>query len=336
MWDLARELLLGAVRTSVERRLPAPARASVVAIGGATFGGSGKTPLAIACTAELASAGIRTALVGHAYRAVPGRPRFVAVSDSLDDVGDEALVAASALRDCGPLARVAVAPTRGAAMSLAAREGGVLVVDGVAQTRPVRASLALLSVDAADPWGGKMLRAPVQMLVHACDAIVPMLDVGADDPDRQRRAAVARFEPLGRDVWPAAVESRGAWLSGAGLVTWDALRGARLGLIVALARPDRLLRWLAARGVVPRVVVRGRNHGPVGASGKRLASGARGLDMWIATPKCALHAARAGLFSAMCAPLATLDHTVLLPPELRRGLRALASPRRVLTRTCAP
>jgi hypothetical protein len=132
------------------------------------------------------------------------------------------------------------------------------------------------------------------------------------------------------------VESRGAWLGRAAggidgtvpappaLVTWAELHGARLGLIVALARPDRLLRSLAARGVVPGVVVRARNHGPVGTSAKRLVAKARGIDLWIATPKCALHAVRAGLFSGPGAPLATLDHTVVLPPELRTRLREVA------------
>ena len=41
-----------------------------------------------------ARAGARVALVGHAYRATPGRARVVAPDDALHEVGDEALVAA--------------------------------------------------------------------------------------------------------------------------------------------------------------------------------------------------------------------------------------------------
>ena len=39
---------------TVVRHLELPRRMRVIAIGGATLGGSGKTPLAIACAAELA------------------------------------------------------------------------------------------------------------------------------------------------------------------------------------------------------------------------------------------------------------------------------------------
>src|SRR5580698_6080578 len=68
-------LLAGAWRLAMtrtlRRNLRLPAHVRVLAIGGATLGGSGKTPLAIACAAELARLGVPTALVGHAHRGVP-------------------------------------------------------------------------------------------------------------------------------------------------------------------------------------------------------------------------------------------------------------------------
>jgi len=66
--------------------------------------------------------------------------------------------------------------------------------------------------------------------------------------------------------------------------------------------------------------VRTRDHGPFRGPARlatRLAS-AR-VDVWLATPKCALHAAR-GLPGV---PIAVLDHSVALHPELRNQLRAL-------------
>jgi len=72
------------------RSVAVPADVRVVAVGGATLGGSGKTPLAIACARELAKQGARVAFVGHAYRAHPGRARLVSPDDSLAEVGDEA------------------------------------------------------------------------------------------------------------------------------------------------------------------------------------------------------------------------------------------------------
>jgi tetraacyldisaccharide 4'-kinase len=301
----------------VVRRLAAPPGAFVVAVGGSTLGGSGKTPLAIACAAELARAGARCVLVGHAYRAAPRRARFVQPGDRLDEVGDEALVAARALEPLG--ARVVVAPSRGEAMALSAREADVLVLDGIAQLSPARATLALLSVDAAEPWGRSralppfgVLRAPVANLVAACDAIVPM--ALADD-----HPGLERSDGLGRPMWPSGVESRGAWDDRGVLLTWEAIRSLRVGLLVALGRPERLVRALARRGVFPRAIVRGRDHGPLALRDAARRSQAHGIDVWLATPKCALHAdpALPGL------AVAVLEHSVLLNPLLRNRLRAI-------------
>jgi tetraacyldisaccharide 4'-kinase len=277
----------------------------VVAVGGATLGGSGKTPLAMACAREIASTGAEVAFVGHAYRAAPGRARVVGMHDPLAEVGDEALLAARALAPLG--VRVVIAPRRRDAVRLASRLAGVLVIDGVLQTRPVRASLALLAVDADEPWGRAAslppagdLRAPRRALLAACDRVVVVGD-GADADAR--------------------VVSRGGWLGGT-LHTWEALSGMRLGLLCALARPDRILRSLARRGLTVRAVVRVRDHDPFDRSS--LAAAARApVDLWLASPKCAL---KLGDFAAL--RVATLDHHLTLSPALaaRCALRACAAP----------
>jgi tetraacyldisaccharide 4'-kinase len=325
-------------RGRVERNLSPPC--PVVAVGGATLGGSGKTPLAIACTRELALAGIRTTLVGHAYRAAAEVPRFVLSGDRVEEVGDEALVAARALEGL-TRAQVAVAPRRSDAITLAARSAQVVVLDGVAQTRPVRAALALLAVDAEDPWGraeprralgalgglrdGSMPQAPTAILLSACDAIVPILDVDGEvsvEALEVRDRTLASLAELGRPVWPAFFCSRGAWV-GQSLLTWEALRVLRVGLITALARPARVLRSLERRGVAPVSVVSARDHGPLGRSARLRANAvtrAGAVDLWVATGKCALHAA--GVLPPG-ARLAVLDHHVTLAPELGVSLRGL-------------
>jgi hypothetical protein len=208
-------------------------------------------------------------------------------------------------------------------MAFAARSGDVLVLDGIAQLAPVRASLALLAVDADDPWGrGRsrvswtLLRAPVGTLLGACDALVPMQEGAPVDTSGVGHGVGSL--PV-HAVWPARVESRGAWVDGGTLLTWRVLGAVRVGVVSALARPDRLLRSLARRGVVPRAVVCGRDHGPLGARARRLLSRAKGVDLWLATPKCALHAAR----SSPELPLAVLDYEVALHPALRNRLRGL-------------
>jgi tetraacyldisaccharide 4'-kinase len=329
---------------TVVRPLQIPPHARVVTVGGATIGGSGKTPLAIACAAHLASAGARVALVGHAYRAKPTRPRVVAVDDPLHEVGDEAILAATTLASTGAI--VVVAPTRSESIALAASRADVIVVDGVAQTSPARASLALLAVDAARPWGSGAvppcgdLRAPEEVLRRACDAIVA---VGDASDFVERTSAELALSPAPSDC-TALVVSSGAWLGGT-LWSWADLTGIRLGLLYALARPDRVVRWLALRGITLRAVVGCRDHGPVDAGfGARVVreSVRRGVDMWLATPKCALHfgdrAPSSGRPRAQLAassssgeiahriPLATIEHALALGGELGRRLSALALP----------
>lgn len=318
-------------RRAVIRTLAVPPGVRVVAVGGATLGGSGKTPLAVACVEELANAGARVALVGHAYRAAPGRARVVRAGDAVEEVGDEALVAARALDAVGARACVVVAPSRRAAVELASRRADVLVLDGVLQIAPARASLSLLAVDAEDPWCGAprlppagYLRAPVAALLAASDRTVTVGDGAQAD---------------------ARVVSRGAWASepgarvdpsvgGAALHTWDALARARVGLLCALARPERVVRALARHGVVPREVVRARDHGPFDARELVRARAARArVDLWLATPKCALHlggrlgaALGAPPEAPLGAPLAILDGRVDLSRPLRAALRGVLAP----------
>jgi tetraacyldisaccharide-1-P 4'-kinase len=331
---------------TVTRRLEAPARVPIVAVGGATLGGSGKTPLAIACAEELAAAGARVALVGHAYRADPRRARVVSPDDPLDEVGDEALLAARAFARSGVHggARVVVAPSRREAIAFAARDADVLVLDGIAQLTPVPAALSLLAVDPVFPWGAHAalpprgsMRAPAAMLVGACDAIVPL---GEGSP-------MAELRDLGRDVWESTVESRGLrvmkspgtrcetsagddeYVDGVALMTWSVVRSLRVGLLTAVARPERIVDALARQRVVPSAVVSVRDHGPFDeAARSRVGEATRrsGVDLWLATPKCALHAARAltGL------PVAVLERRVSLHPLLRRRLRGFVVGTRAL------
>jgi tetraacyldisaccharide 4'-kinase len=287
---------------AIVRPLARPPGVALVAIGGATLGGSGKTPLAIACARELARAGARVALVGHAYRARPGRPRVVAQDDALDEVGDEALLATLEL--AGEGVAVVVGPSRASAVAYAASLAEVLVVDGVLQTNP-RASLALLAVDELRPWGHAQavppcgdLRAPVAALVAAADRIVA---VGEGSTD-------------------ARTGSRGVRVADE-LRPWSELAGLRLGLVVALGRPARVVASLARHGLVPSVVVPAEDHGPVPLDALRRAPP---VDLWIASSKCALRARPALEAVWPGRSIAVLEHTVALGPALTELLRSLA------------
>ncbi|HEY8078909.1 MAG TPA: tetraacyldisaccharide 4'-kinase [Labilithrix sp.] len=285
---------------AIARPLIAPRAAKIVCVGGATLGGSGKTRVALAVVRALAASGMRVALVGHAYRASPARARVVSSRDALAEVGDEALSCARAL-DLEPGAwsleprawslkpEAFVAPTRQEAVDLAAARGAQLIVlDGPLQTKPARAALSILAVDRDAPWGSGAvapagdLRAPREALLAASDLVV---EVDATPSD--------------------AILER--------------LRGVRFGLFTALARPSRLVRALARRGLFPSATVEVSDHGPFTRRAAREIRAAQSrVDLWLATPKCALH------FD--CAtPLLVLEDRLCLTPSHMARLAALAT-----------
>jgi tetraacyldisaccharide 4'-kinase len=294
-----------AVAARIERPLRWRQGARVIVVGGATLGGSGKTPLAIACAEVLGRVGAKVALVGHGYRADPGPARFVSPTDDVRLVGDEALECARRLAGIP----VAVARTRQRALDLALDVADVAVVDGPCQTRPRRASLSLLAVDASAPWGAGRcppqgdLRAPAEDLLAAADRVVV---IGAEGEGRWELDATL---PVDR-AW---VVSRGATLDGR-LIGWDELGKLRVGLWTALARPDRVIRALARRGVRPAAVILGADHHPPAPPPHM------GVDLWLCTPKCAPHF-RAHFRVAVGVPVAVLEHSLRLENALEKAVR---------------
>jgi tetraacyldisaccharide 4'-kinase len=296
-------------------RLEAPLQwretAHVVTVGGATLGGSGKTPLALACAEELHDSNARVVLVGHAYGAAPRSARFVSEQDDVRLVGDEALSCRHKLSAKG--IRVTVAPTRQAALDLGLSGADFAVVDGPCQTRPRRAALALLAVDASEPWGAGRcpprgdLRAPLSGLLAAVDRIVAIALEGA----REYPLEAATSLPVDR-AW---IVSNGAALEGRA-IGWTDLGRLRVGLWTALARPQRITRALAGRGVYPIVVQTCADHGPARIPAK---SACRGVDLWLCTSKCRTHLPT-NLWEA---PIATLDHSLRLEAPLKTALARL-------------
>lgn len=286
-----------AVAPALVRPLRVPDCVFVVCVGGATLGGSGKTPLAIACARALSDAphaGV-IAFLGHAYRALPGRARVVERDDGVRIVGDEALVAARSLQGTG--VRVLVAPSRQEALDLALLRGAsCVVIDGPLQLQPRRADLAWLAVDSYRPWGiGACpprgdLRAPVQTLRATCDRVV----------------------------------------SAAGTVrlphTKDVLATMRLGLVTSLARPARIIDALARDDVYPVACVHARDHHAPSPRALRASARRHRIDAWLTTEKCATHLERAvardGGVEAIGAPLLVMGHDVVLEPAARDELYA--------------
>ena len=325
----AERVFAAAAARSIARPLRAPRGVRVATIGGATLGGSGKTPLAVACArfvaqslgpdAAIAGRGggaIRVALVGHAYGASPGAARVVRAGDDPRVVGDEARACAGELADLAGV-EVIVGPTRQAAVDLAASRGArAIVIDGPSQIAPARADLALLAVDASSPWGSGAcpprgnLRAPRAALLAAADAVVRVDDALAP-------AATSAGGPR------LVIDTDGARARDGSRTSCAELRAMRVGLVTSLARPSRLVAFLRARGIAPVVTVHAGDHRDVALH--RLTSlrdgEAQPLDAWLVTAKCAAHLPAAfngrvlalDLVSRVDDALATLLRTRLIP-----------------------
>ena len=284
---------------ALARPLVIPGGLAVVTVGGATLGGSGKTRVALAAARALVAQGARVALVGHAYRAHPGAARIVRSTDALEDVGDEALLLA---RTLGASCPVIVAPTRQGAIDHAAAVAAIVVIDGPLQLAPVRASLALLAVDADAPWGAGALppagdlRALPAALLGAADLVVPV-------------AASLRLPE----------ESLAS------------LRSVRVGLFTAIGRPARLEGALREAGVTPAVIVRAADHGPMTAGLARRVAHAN-VDRWVATDKCALHLAPVVGERA----ITVIVGLCALPVEAEAALACLAAARGIAPYTGRP
>jgi tetraacyldisaccharide 4'-kinase len=289
----------------VARPLLLPAGTRVFGIGSAVLGGAGKTPLAVAVARALADRGGRVALIGHAYRADPGRARIVDPRDAVALVGDDALSAARLL--AGASVPVIVAPDRQRAIDHAAALGfRALVVDGLLQASPARLAASILVLDAAAPWGGGAcppagdLRAPREALLAAADHVVA---VGSGD-----RSAACPPEAIAiRSRIEGAIDARGERWSLA------ELGRRRVGLFVAIARPGRIEAALRGAGIDPRPVIALADHAIPQA--RELARAARfEVDAWLTTARCIvkLPAAIGG------APVLALDHRLDVAPLCAR------------------
>ena len=267
------------VRTLV-KHVDLPSNARVIGVGGATLGGSGKTPLAIAIARALVERGERVVFVAHGHGGRVDRARRVHVDDDVRFVGDESIVAARALADVAP---VIVGRSRAHALAFAATLGETLVVDHLHQTRPRPLDRAVLSLDARRPFGsGRTF--PFGDLVAAPDTLTSLADVvvhvGADDA--RHVVSFARAE--------------------------------RVGLITSVARPERVLRTVRDAGIDPVVHVERADHArlePQEARALSTLARRHRLDAWLADEKSSVRLGdRAG------APIHVLGHRLALAPSI--------------------
>ena len=257
-----------------ERSLSLPKGVRVIGVGGATLGGSGVTPVAIELARLLALRGARVGFVGHGYRSRVRRPRLVEPHDDVEVVGDEALLAAQELRALG--VSVMIGP-RQRALELGARLARVLVVDGLLQAKPQRLALSVLVVDGQAPWGAGAcpprgdLRALPERLLGAADEVAAL--IRGEVKAKHAQDMDGSWHRIGSTLALRRPSGQAAKLG--------ELAGRRVGLAVAIARPQRLLEQLrsachracvrapGSRPRSPQVEARRRrSRGPVAHYGK--------------------------------------------------------------------
>ena len=278
-------------------RLPVGAR--VVGVGGATLGGSCKTPVVGALAREIALRGQRVAVVAHGYRG-RARARRVQPDDPVGLVGDDARLLFGVLSPLG--VPVLTGKDRETALAMAAAAAPLVIVDGLLQARPRPLDLSLLVLDGAEPWGAARcppagdLRAKKSRLMAAADLVLASAPHGRDVPPGALR--------LESDVAGARDASGRRW-------SIDDLRARRLGLAVAVARPARIERALERRGIAVVEVSASADHA-------RPRAGRSAVDGWLTTAKCATKLGeRLG-----GRPVLVLEHRLRLPvPVVDRAVQ---------------
>jgi tetraacyldisaccharide 4'-kinase len=297
------------------RRVRLPTSAVVIGIGGPTLGGSFKTPLTLALATELAARGHRVSVVASGYRGRACTARRVRVDDAVDDVGDEALWLARDLEASG--VPVVVGPDRETALRFAATLAPRILVDALLQTAPRRLALSILVADGERPLGGGRcppegdLRARASVMLAAADVVVAVADSG-------RSTMLPSL--LGHDVTivHGAVEAAHP-VAGGEPVRLGALTARSVGVVLAIAHPERVLRALAAHGIRPTELRLFVDHGvprprPPAAVSRFTASPPRVAvpELWLATAKCATKLGT----SFEGAPVYVLAHRLQLPASL--------------------
>jgi tetraacyldisaccharide 4'-kinase len=286
-----------------------PRGARVIGVGGSTLGGSHKTPVTLALAEALKRRGEKVAVVAHGYASRVRGAREASVRDSALAIGDDAAWLARELLPAGVPVFVG---DRRQALALAAMRASVVVVDALLQARPERLALSLLAVDAARPWGAGAcppagdLRAPRDALLGAADAVV------AVSPDEPTHPVIP-----GRPWFYLRTELVASAATNGEAVDLDAVKRARVGVVLSIARPDRVIRSLAARGIEPVTARLFADHSIPRAARQR---GTPAVDVWLTTPKCATKLGEH--FEG--APVVVVRQRFVLPDGLLGGLDFLS------------
>jgi len=148
------------------------------------------------------------------------------------------------------------------------------------------------------------LRARPERLLEAADVSVLVGNPPLEDdlPERTYRVRTALF---------------GAETADGERMSIDRLRAMRLGLVLGVARPERILEALSENGIEPCTTRLYADHSPMTQIGETYSP--RPPEAWLTTAKCATKLAERLAGAAVL----TLDHRLSVPDALLERVAAL-------------
>jgi tetraacyldisaccharide 4'-kinase len=224
---------------------PYRARLPVICAGNFTAGGTGKTPLVLHLCHHLRNVRRQPITLTRGYGGRLAGPHWVSATDAAADIGDEALLHASA----GP---TLVSRSRAEGARTAEGRAGpadVLVMDDGLQNASLAKDLSIAMVDGSRGLGNGLvipagpLRAPLDFQLGLADAIIVN---GNDDAEPVAEWLRHRFQgPVLRSITVA--DGDAGWLAGQRVTAW-----------AGIASPQRFFDMLDALGaeIVDRITFR--------------------------------------------------------------------------------
>lgn len=233
----------------------------VVSIGNLTVGGTGKTPITDFCLKQLVQDGRKVAVISRSYRADAEAPCWVDVSHPFGAryYGDEPLL----LAQSNPEVAVFVGTTkwRTAEYATSVHKFDMLIVDDGFQHRKLSRDLNIVILDATESlenyevvpegrareaWSG-LERADVILLTKC--------NLATDDALKALEARLPKDKEIlyfGYDIQK--------FQSPSGMKTREELKGKKLFLVSAIARPDVFEKMMRDVGDVSKKSLHFRDH----------------------------------------------------------------------------
>jgi len=232
LWPLEAGYRAGAALHRLGTR-PSRAGVPVISVGNLTVGGSGKTPVAMHLAARLLAAGRKPAILSRGYGRQSRESMLVRADSSASEAGDEPLLFARR----GFMTWVGKSRAR---LARRAVEQGadVLLLDDGLQHHALERDLDVIVADATNPLGNGALlpRGPLRERPEALRRVRRGL-LWLTRCDLPRHPRTAELLSLGFPSVESAVEARAA-----------DLRGKRVFLFAAIARPERFVETVLVLG----------------------------------------------------------------------------------------